>query len=324
MKNRSLLVAMLLVVPTTAWSYGLGPVTDAELAQVATKAANHLLGSQLNNGGWAWKSGDKKHGANFSGLVAEALLAAHEHTGRSDYRQAAESYGHSLTKKLAAEPTELPYKPDIEFLVRLTEVSGDVQWAHAASRWFAVLQKTSPQGAAEVQRIMDGRRSHSDLVGFDIALGIRAALAVEEYDYAHQLADAVWVRRATWLRQPTKTFGTISRAALLDALVMLDRTKYRHQVATLARQLRDEQTDNGSWCTNETQATAYVVRALARLGEAQNIGAARRGSKWLSATSLSDGRWAHFNDGLPEPFVGDVINEVQAEALTAVILASHL
>ena len=45
--------------------------------------------------------------------------------------------------------------------------------------------------------------------------------------------------------------------------------------------------------------------------------AARRAVEWLKSTMLNKGAFASYNDYMPEPFVGQVISEVHAEALSA-------
>jgi rhamnogalacturonyl hydrolase YesR len=300
----------------------LGQVRDPELQRIAERASTYLVKSRSPNGGWVWNARNGDAAQNYGGLVAESLLAAYEQSGQKIYLDAARDYAGTLAARFKAQPQSLPYKPDIELLVRLTEVTGEPSYDQLARSWFKNLMKLSPTGDQEVSRIIAGRGGDRDLTGYDIALGIRAALAVEEVEYARALADRVWARQSEWLQKPTSTYGTISRAALLDALGMVDVKAYQKPIAALTQALLAEQTANGSWCTNETQATAYAVRALAQ--SKSGAGAARKGSRWLSASLLERGAWAHFNDGMPEPFVGDVISEVQAEALTAVILASRL
>ncbi len=305
-------------------AYGLGEVRDPELRRIAERASSYLLRTRLPDGGWTWNARERQVAPNYGGLVAESLLAAYEQNGDAIYLEAARDYADQLLLRYEQRAAELPYKPDVELLVRVTEVSGEPAYLEVAQAWFANVMRRSPHGDLEVSRILAGRGADADLVGYDIALGIRAALAVEELEYARQLADAALSRRAEWLKRPRATFGTISRAALLDALTELDRGRYAPHIKQLSQELLAEQGENGSWCVNETQATAYAVRALAQQKSKTMVKAAKRGGKWLSASLLSRGAWAHFNDGMPEPFVGDVISAVQAEALTAVIMASKL
>jgi len=252
------------------------------------------------------------------------MLAAFEQAGDPKYLVAAKLYADKLVNKHALAPEVLPYKPDIEFLVRMTEVGGNEKYSNVAKKWFASFMKTSPTGRDEVERVLKGRSKVTDIVGYDIALGIRAALAVEQFVYARALADAVLSQRSKWLVKPTSTFGTISRAALLDAVGSLDKKTYAKAIAGLHSELLAEQGANGAWCSNETQATAYAARALASHSDPGGRAAALRGAAWLQSTLLDRGAWAHYNDGLPEPFVGDVLSAVAAEALNAVITMNQI
>jgi hypothetical protein len=74
---------------------------------------------------------------------------------------------------------------------------------------------------------------------------------------------------------------------------------------------------DGSWSWHTTQSTAYAVRGLARWQEPAAQAAAGRGRHWLRLTQLRDGTWSTYNDWLPEPFVGDRIPGVTAEAMLA-------
>jgi len=311
-------------LPASGFASGLGATRDARLANLARRGTNYLLSAELDDGGWAFDSRAKKRADNSSGLVAEALLTAYEQSGDDSYLKMADGYARILAAQFENAPGVLPFKPDIEFLVRMSEVGGNEAYAAIATKWFEVIKRTSPTGAAEVARIRTGRAGDPSITGYDVALAIRAALTVGERDYAYALANAVLREQAKWLVEPGGTFGTISRAALLDALLSLDSKRYGEAIARLQKDLIAEQGANGSWRNNETQATAYVVRALAQLPDAATRRAAKSGSAWLSRTVLPNGRWAHFNDGLPEPFVGDVLSEVQAETLTALIYASRI
>ncbi len=324
MPRTSFAILLLGLCPSWAFASGLGPAHSQQLLHIAERASDFLVQARLADGGWPWNLHDGKEGDSYGGIVAESLLAGYEESGRTVYLDAARDYAAKLKHKFRAHPGALPYKPDIEFLVRYAEASGDWACAELAKKWFANVVARSPDAASEVGRIMAGRQAVTNIVGYDVALAMRAALAVEEYDYARALGREVWSQRHVWLQDPDGTFGTISRAALLSAMLMTDAHTFDGPTAELSRALVAEQKANGSWCNNETQATAYAVRALAQAQGDHTRVAARRGSNWLSATLLADGKWAHFNDGLPPPFVGDILSEVNAEALSAVIFASRL
>lgn len=328
-KNRAVLVSLLCMLGVTltavqAQAYGLGQVKNTKLASAADKAAIYLLAVELQTGGWAWEAEKYYKSDNYGGIVSDSLLASYEQTGDIRFLNSAMRYAQDLVATHRANPLKLPYKTDIEFLVRMTEVSGDEAFAATARSWFQIVKNESPRGADEVSRLLQGRKKIHNVLGYDVAQSIRAALAVEQYKYARELADAALAKRKQWLTKPKSVYGTVSRAALLHALNLLDSKRYASVIGQWSKGLQQEQGKNGSWCFNETQATAYATRGLAALGKKESHQAAKRGGQWLSDTLLKRGAWADYNDGMPEPFVGKVISEVQAEALSAVIVTAKL
>ena len=61
---------------------------------------------------------------------------------------------------------------------------------------------------------------------------------------------------------------------------------------------------------------AYAVMALLNSTLSKQRRAAERGVGWLKSTMLKKGAFASYNDYMPEPFVGQVVSEVHAEALS--------
>lgn len=305
-----------------AWGTARAEVPADALADLASRASQTLLESQRQDGRWGWDIDASRSSMNIGGVVAEALLQGYEHTGESTFLKGALRYGRGLVERYDDAPDTLPYKPDVAFLVRLSAVSGQDIFADVARRWFALVMRRSPSGSLEYRRIAQGRHAAPDLVGYDVALAIRAALAVGETVYARALADAAVVFRDRWLRKPDSTFGLISRSALVRAMREIDALAYAGTIAPWVQEILAEQHPNGSWRHNETQSTAYALLALSGSDRPEVRAAATRAVRWLAGSLLTRARWATFNDGLPEPFVGEVLTVVQAEALSAVVAAS--
>jgi hypothetical protein len=212
----------------------------------------------------------------------------------------------------------LPYKADIEFLSRLADVTKNDGYREAARKMFEVIREKSPKGGDEVARIARGRKRAMRLLGFDVALAIRAAHAVGEKRYAYQLADEVLQRMPAWYRlSKDPRFALVSSAALASALRAVDAGHYRKQIQRFRADLLRYQQKNGSFLVNETQPSAYAVMALMDSTYSRQRRAAKRAVKWLKSTMLKKGAFAAYNDYMPEPFVGQVISEVHAEALSA-------
>jgi len=162
-------------------------------------------------------------------------------------------------------------------------------------------------------------RGESPIVGYDAALAIRAAVAVGERAKAMEIADAAVAAVPRWGegRQDATGFLTSARGALLEALALADPGRYRRPALDLIHHLVLSADSDGSWDRRTTQPTAYAVRGLSAWQEPAAQAAAERGRRWLRLTQLGDGTWSTYNDWLPEPFVGDRVPGVTAEAMLA-------
>ncbi len=293
--------------------------------QATERLADFLVERQRpgrDGAGWAWRIGQDELAPNMAGLVSLALLDAYAATGELRHLRAAQRYADGL---LLRPRPGLPFKPDIEVMVRLYGVFDDPAYRRAAQQQFERIRARSPSGADEVARIAAGRKGQPALLGYDAAQAIRAALAVGERRYAFGLADAVLERRGDWFRpERDARFTLVSTAALISALESLDEAHYRARLAPLRDWLAAAQADSGAWHHNETQPTAHAVLALLFAPRPDHREAAGRGLGWLRSTLLRDGGLAAFNDHMPEPFVGEVLSGVNAEALTALSAACRL
>lgn len=303
---------------------------DQDVCLAMNRAAEFLVKCQKpgkkGTVGWSWVVGEGPNAKNVAGLAALGLLQAHEVSGQDGYLESARNYAKGLVSQLEGRsPKQLPYKADIEFLARLSKIDGNDSYLQAAGKMMALIQKRSPTGAQEVNRIAVGRKGEPSLLGFDVALGIRAADAAGERRYALELADEVVRRIPAWYNlKKNKRFSLISGGALALALERLDAGHYRKTIDRFRRDLARLQGENGSWVSNETQVSAYAVMALLDSGLSKERQAAESGIRWLKSTMLKQGSFASFNDYMPEPFVGQVISEVNAEALSALAGACGL
>lgn len=299
------------------------PNLEMGVCKAMTRAADFLVKVQKpgedGEMGWSWVVGEGNPSANVAGLAALALLDAHKVSGNAEYLQAATRYALGLMNRLVDYSGDnLPYKADIEFLSRLADLTKNDGYREAARKMFEVVRAKSPTGGDEVARIAQGRRRAMRLLGFDVALAVRAAHAVGEKRYAYQLADDVLQRMPSWYRLSNDPrFSLVSSAALAGALQALDDGHYRKQIQRFRADLLRFQQKNGSFLVNETQPSAYAVLALMDSTFSRQRRAAQRAVEWLKSTMLKKGAFASYNDYMPEPFVGQVISEVHAEALLA-------
>lgn len=308
----SVALALVLALPAVAHAGTEGAVSRAAGALAASQRDFPEAAGQAT---WPWQQDAARPAPNAAGLVALGLVRAWERTGSETARAAADAWARARLDDLAAwRPV---YDPDIEALAALGRATGEAAYTEAAHKAFA-RRWGGATGAEALARIRIVRAKHPRLVGYDAALALRAASAAGEADFATDLARALLKDRAAWdLADDPTGLGTTSRAAVLGALSTLDRKAFAAPIAELALRLVKAQGEDGSWASRNTQATAYAVAALGALPDGRAQTAAARGAKWLVATQLDDGAWATFNDGLPPPFVGEVVHEVTAEALLA-------
>lgn len=304
---------------------------DRDVCTAMDMAARFLVESSLpagSQGGpaWHWQLGTGPRADNVAGLAALALLEAYRVSGNSAYLTVARRHGDSLVRASTGwSKNNLPYKADLELLAQLQLQTGNAAYGRIARRGMEKLLARSPDGADEVSRIWQGRRASAPaLLGFDVALAIRAALANGYRGYAYQLADAVLARLPEWYRpNRDRRYSLVSAGSLAEALRRLDAGHYRRAGDRFRADLLRYQQNNGSWLANETQPSAYALMALA-VGTPRERAAFRRGIEWLKSTMLKRGDFALYNDYMPEPFVGRIISEVNAEALQALSLACRL
>ncbi len=292
--------------------------------EAVARAAGFLVDSQVctDHGdglGWSWVVGQAEVAPNLTGLISLSLLEASAATGDERFLRAAWRYAEGrLASAATARAGATPFKPDVELLARLSQATGDPVYRQAAHELWAAVRAVSPDGAAEVERMARARDAVPALLGFDAALTLRAALALDERAYAFQVADEAIRRSARWyLPARDPRFSLVSAAALVPALERLDAARYARVIARFRADLRLAQRESGAWLANETQPSAYAALALLASPVAEEREAGERGLAWLRAGMLRAGSYAAFNDFMPEPFVGEVISAVHAEVVSA-------
>lgn len=303
------------------------PNIERKVCESARRAADFLVMAQIPSKdggvGWNWVLGDGSTPDNVAGLVALSLLDAYAATGEEKYLATARRYADGLVERASRFSSErLPFKADVELLARLGGMPQGERYARAATALFDALRARSPDGKAEVRRIQLGRASEPALLGFDAALAIRAAQAVGDRAYAYQLADSVLAVQTDWYRpRENARFSLVSAGALSLALERLDGGHYRKAIDRLRADLLAAQQQNGAFSENETQPSAYATLSLLTGLTERERRAGLLGLRWLKSTMLRAGAFAHYNDYMPEPFVGQVVSEVNAEVLSALTLA---
>lgn len=299
----------------SAFAQGYQHNLDTPVTAQVCRAAEALAHAQRDFAGapasWEWQRGTGQVARNASGTVAMALARAGcgdpEVLRRFVRARAAEADGRFL------------FDADIEVLAHAAAAGHDAHLAQVAKSAFE-RRYGGATGQEIVERFFWGRPSTTALVGFDASLALRAAVAVGETAKGREIADALVATLPRWAEGADENgWRTSSRGAALEALARLDAARYGKPASDLVHHLVLSQATDGSWAEHNTQATAFAVRGLASRAEPTERAAADHGKRWLRLTQLGDGSWATFNDFLPEPFVGDHVHAVTAEALLALV-----
>ena len=274
--------------------------------------------SRIVRNGWEWRAGSGQGVSNITGIVASAILDAYEASGDEVLLDHALLYGMSLLNDFRQfRSLTIPYRADISFMARLSDFTGDPSYREAAAAWFGNLERISPTGADEVERMFSLRQGAArPLAGYEAAFGIHAAVGVGSVKYGYELADAIWARRAEWMAKPgvRDPWDVSSKAALLTALSALDGNRYGPAIDQLAGQIQALQSADGSWA-GSTQATAYALSALSTesIPTAASRSARGRAAAWLAKAIGPDGAWPETQNDQRRNI------EAQAEALSAYV-----
>jgi hypothetical protein len=277
-------------------------------ARSLSRAQGDFRGSGgLTRATWEWP--------NAGGIIATALIRS---IGSASGCNSHEAIARFADARVAEHTRgEFLYDPDIEALAAATEVLKSPAYARVAREAF----EKRYEGATGREIFERWFAIHRDptIIGYDVALAVRAGIAAGDLSKAREIADAAVSAVPRWGEGIDHNgWLATSRGALLDALTRLDPDRYLLARRDLTHHLMLTQGSDGSWSGRNTQATAYAVLGLSMSGDPYATAAADRGRTWLRLTQLSGGSWAMFNDLLPEPFVGEIFSEVTAEAILAV------
>ena len=269
--------------------------------------------------GWNWTNGHKSPHANIGGPIALALLQSHHQDPQPSVWITLSQYTLHL-KKIYIDKNIIPFRADIEYLALFGQHFNDKSAAKLGRDFFARVRARTPNGQDEFKRIVDARTKTPELVGYEVSIGVRAARALGEIDYAEQLVDATLASETIKIDDNNNSYQVLSAGAFLYAITLLQNKKYNSVIAKLSKKLERLQRHNGAWAFNDTQATAYALLGLTGAKEyLKNNTSRQKAWAWLMQSQLKNGDWAIYHDGLPEPFVGQRNTLVQAETLQAIL-----
>lgn len=274
------------------------------LNDTVVSAADYHLAKQGTYSGipytWPWVIGTTNGYWNVVGISATGLLSAYEKTNNEAYLTGAVGTGNALKDRYASVPaTQRPYSQDIEFLVRLSQDSGDNSYADVARQWYA---RTTSQytGAAYADYYISVRKS---LAGWDLASQIRAAVAVGEIDFASDMVARIIERRPDWegVLYGGWDYTMSSYTSLLWALAELDNSDFNCFKAEIRDIVINAQNADGSW-NGDYQDTAYAILGLTADGGAS--GPQAKAWAFLRDTRTAGAGWSY------PPEYGEINSEV--------------
>lgn len=306
-------------------------VSEAAVATAVSAGGNRIASLQHEDGGWFFGVDDVDCGAgpdvscaNTFGYTGLGLLAAYEHSGNTDTAllSAAIAAGNALKNAFNAEnPKQRPYTSDVEFLVALSQVTGDLSYRNTAQSWFAVIVTDFPSAADRVDAIFAIRNSqgYRTLGVWDNAGLIRAAKAAGNLSYANAAATRIFERELDEAGSGLPGWKDTNPAHRFDQCANGDgcgqtgnRYSYDwtlvgegamlwsiHDLAAFTAK-RDEYTaflvanqdENGGWDAGDTQITAFILLGLGSISDPSASEAASEAACFLMSNRLpATGGW---------------------------------
>lgn len=333
-------------------------------ATVITTAADKLVDVQGENGdgGFPWKDPYGDSATNILGITAMGILKAWEIDSKDDYDVAlAKAYKYVVDNppeyawsgdKYIEQTAGVDSCPDITFLVELAGAASSdanllaaIQAAVpettpadianlARTRWDNLIlhlgsdNAETPDGDATGYAEWERDRRHGQgldaLIPWQLELGVKAALALENDQQAVDIASVIFasVDDGTYFdsSDTTQEEYTAGLTGAIEAYREVD--LYPGEVTRLTDLLLDLQQADGYWnyygatpAEKAVQSTAYAIMALVAEGSADSISAANAAAAWLSEVQYPDGGWYWFV--MPEGGDPTECYEVNSEAAWA-------
>ena len=269
-------------------------------------AANRLVATQNDDGGWDWNAPDTNFASpspnNTIGVTAQALVDAYVLNGNISYRDAAIVAADKID---FATDTQRIRGPDISFLVELSEATGDSSYASLAKTEFEEAKINEGNGSATglAEYIRNGRigQGYEALVAWDIDLYVQGASALDRYfpgqgyeNDAEDMTEVIYDFMYSTFNFADKTEPNywLSHTGSIDAFTSTG--LHETERDTLVANLLASQNGDGSfpadddWTTDD-QTTAYAIIALLKAGENS---AANDAVQYLINSQESNGGWS--------------------------------
>lgn len=267
-------------------------------------AANRVVELQRTDTGWEgtwyWYVGNTYNATNLTGVTALGLLEAYRDTKDPAYLDAAVAAADFIQTHLGVGATGTKYHvrttaPDIVFLHRLSEVTGDQAYASRAVLEWDNIKLTYPTAAALDSLFHTiNRRS-----AWDMAFFLEAAYLSGDTVWADDAAAILADTNETFYYGTDTGWYALNLGGSTRALVNCGyASQYNTPIVQMLNDLIgliDEDTGIGGYI----QDTAYAVLAFSSVGGAANKYANDLG-RWLAVQQLDNGGWLEDGDEYPE------------------------
>lgn len=259
-------------------------------------------------GTWYWYVGSTGNATNLTGVTALGLLEAYRDSKDVKYLDSAKQAAAFIMTHLGAGATGTQHHvrttaPDIVFLHRLAQVTGDNSYADRANLEWGNIKGTYPTAGALDTLFRSINRPST----WDFAFFLEAAKLSGDDDWADDAASIIKKTDDDFYYDTASSWYALNLAGSLRALIGCGYAgTYQAEVATLLNKLIG--TISKDNIGGYIQDTAYGVMALKAVGGPATP-YANAMAKWLSGQQTVDGGWIEGGNEYPE---------IDGEALRAI------
>lgn len=290
-------------IPETEEPGEVKPDYSAE-KEVIRKAADRLVATQNNDGGWDWSlDADPTNASanNTIGVTAMGTLEGYVITGKVEHKNAAIN-AYNLIQSWSSDSSWRIRGPDISFLVKLSEIQGNSAYADLARAEY--LEALSKNGGTSglVSLIKSKRTSLPALIPWDINLYVKGALALnKKYPGEGFDADARAMTEETYnsiygaspdvdLSNTTQDYflSIHTGAAESFALTGLHSDKKESLLADLLSRRESQGLFLDNYGDKDFQTTAYAIMSLL---SGNNRSGSIKSAEYLRDSQESNGGW---------------------------------
>ncbi len=273
---------------TTTSTFLVSP--DAALNQYSNtiiKAADRLVVLQNSNGSWDWTVTNATGPTgttylNITGVTAEGLLNAYAITENAAYLDAAKKAADFIVTSIDSSDPKNINGYNLVFLSKYASASGDSSYSSKASEYLndmftvANTRCTGAAGCADVQALVDAYVAYrgaspvpNGVPAWDLVSFVEAAKLLGDSSKASEIATAI----STYLSQPGYV-NTVDSYDLGLASGVYAAALTSGGSSVFASMLASGDGSYGTVSDGKVQTTAYVLKALKKIGDSRSADAA--------------------------------------------------